>query len=80
MCLCLQASVAPLAHLGRLHCLDLIDCKLTNLAALSALTGLRRLGMRKSQATDIGAIVGLSRCVDQLFTWPASHRLSCQSL
>ena len=57
----LQVNVAPLANLARLHCLDLIDCKLANLLALSCLTGLRRLGMRKSRAADIASVASLSR-------------------
>ena len=57
----MQVDVSPLAALSRMHCLDLIDCKLTNLVALSALTGLRRLGMRKTRAADISCLASLSR-------------------
>ena len=35
----MQVDVAPLASLQKIYCLDLLDCKLSNIEALTSLTG-----------------------------------------
>ena len=35
----MQVDVTPLASLQKIYCLDLLDCKLSNIEALTSLTG-----------------------------------------